>query len=128
MAVRAILPLTLTTLGEPYLLTAAGDVLRTFEVSELDNPQLLSLVDAHAHDITAIRLWIRQTVDENGQRLIEPWIVTASLDKTLRKWKLTGKFASVVLLHHYSHSFIQSCYNHLNQNPTRQRWKKPSRR
>ncbi|KAF9472775.1 WD40 repeat-like protein [Pholiota conissans] len=89
MAVRAILPLTLTTLGEPYLLTAAGDVLRTFEVSELDDPQLLSLLDAHAHDITAIRLWIRQTVDENGQKLIEPWIVTTSLDKTLRKWKLT---------------------------------------
>ncbi|KAF8201592.1 WD40 repeat-like protein [Pholiota molesta] len=88
VAVRAILPLTLTVLNEPYLLTAAGDVLRTFDVSELDEPQLLSQIDGHSHDITAIRLWIRKTVDDDGKKRAEPWIITTSLDKTLRKWKL----------------------------------------
>lgn len=90
-AVRAILPLPLTDLGEPYLLTAAGDILRTYDISELDEPELLSQVDAHWHDITAIRLWKRKTVGEDGATRIEPWIVTTSLDKTIRKWKLTGQ-------------------------------------
>lgn len=90
VAVRALLPLALTDLSEPYLLTAAGDVLRTFDVSELDAPQLLSQVDAHWHDITAIRLWTRRTVGDDGKTRVEPWIVTTSLDRTIRKWRLTG--------------------------------------
>lgn len=81
----------LTVLSEPYLLTAAGDVLRTFDVSELDEPQLLSQIDGHSHDITAIRLWIRKMVDDDGKRRGEPWIITTSLDKTIRKWKLAGR-------------------------------------
>ncbi|KAF8969887.1 WD40-repeat-containing domain protein [Flammula alnicola] len=89
VAVRAILPISLTGLGEPYLLTAAGDVLRTFDVSELDDPQLLSQIDAHWHDITAIRLWIRTTVGGDGRTRAEPWIITTSLDKTIRKWRLS---------------------------------------
>lgn len=90
VAVRALLPLALTDLGEPYLLTAAGDVLRTFDVSEPDAPQLLSQIDAHWHDITAIRLWIRRTVGDDGKTRVAPWIVTTSLDRTIRKWRLTG--------------------------------------
>ncbi|PPQ78522.1 hypothetical protein CVT25_011794 [Psilocybe cyanescens] len=89
VAVRAILPLSLTDLGEPYLLTAAGDILRTYDVSELDEPDLLSEVDAHWHDITAIKLWMRRTVGEDGKTRVEPWIVTISLDKTIRKWRLS---------------------------------------
>ncbi|KJA18598.1 hypothetical protein HYPSUDRAFT_190840 [Hypholoma sublateritium FD-334 SS-4] len=89
VAVRALLPLALTDLGEPYLLTAAGDVLRTFDVSEPDAPQLLSQVDAHWHDITAIRLWTRRTVGDDGKTRVAPWIVTTSLDRTIRKWRLT---------------------------------------
>jgi WD40 repeat protein len=91
VAVRAILPLPFTDLGEPYLLTAAGDTLRTYDISELDEPELLSQVDAHWHDITAIRLWKRKILREDGGARIEPWIVTTSLDKTIRKWKLTGQ-------------------------------------
>lgn len=90
VAVRAILPLGLTGLGEPYLLTAAGDVLRTYDVSELDDPQLLSEVDAHWHDITAIRLWTKKSIGDDGKTRIEPWVVTTSLDRTIRKWRLTG--------------------------------------
>jgi WD40 repeat protein len=81
----------LTDLGEPYLLTAAGDNLRTYDISELDEPELLSEVDAHWHDITAIRLWKRKTSGEDGRTRTEPWIVTTGLDKTIRKWKLTGQ-------------------------------------
>jgi len=88
VTVRAILPLPLTDLGEPYLLTAAGDVLRTYDISELDEPELLSQVDGHWHDITAIRLWKRKASGEDGRTRIEPWIVTTGLDKTIRKWKL----------------------------------------
>jgi len=88
VAVRAILPLALTDLNEPYLLTAAGDILRTYDISELDEPELLSEVDGHWHDITTIRLWKRTTPGGDGKTRIEPWIVTTGLDKTIRKWKL----------------------------------------
>src|ERR1700735_4075714 len=90
VAVRAILPLNLTNLSEPYLLTAAGDVLRVYDVSTLDEPEYIGEVDAHWHDITAIRLWMRKFVRNDGKARVEPWIVTTSLDRTIRKWKLTG--------------------------------------
>ncbi|KAF9532348.1 WD40-repeat-containing domain protein [Crepidotus variabilis] len=89
VAVRALLPLDLTDLGEPYLITAAGDVLRTYDVSTIDQPELLGQVDAHWHDITSIRLWNRATTGEDGKTRVEPWIVTTSLDRTIRKWKLS---------------------------------------
>ena len=73
------------------MISAAGDVLRTFDVSSLDEPELLSEVDGHWHDITSIRLWMRTTEGNDGRKRIEPWIVTTSLDKTLRKWKVAGK-------------------------------------
>lgn len=97
VAVRAILPLSLTDLGEPYLLTTAGDVLRTYDISELDEPDLLSEVDAHWHDITAIKLWMRKTAGEDGKTRIEPWILTTSLDKTIRRWKLSGLLSPIRL-------------------------------
>jgi len=96
VAVRAILPLPLTDLAEPYLLTGAGDILRTFDISSLDEPELLSETDGHWHDITAIRLWIRKTVDEDGKTRVEPWVVTSGLDKTIRKWKLNGKSSLLI--------------------------------
>lgn len=90
LAVRAILPLNLTNLSEPYLLTAAGDVLRVYDVSTLDEPEYIGEIDAHSHDITAIRLWMRKFVGDDGKARAEPWIITASLDRTIRKWRLTG--------------------------------------
>lgn len=39
--VRAILPLSLTALSEPYLVTGAGDVIRTYDISNLEEPELL---------------------------------------------------------------------------------------
>ncbi|KAG6832711.1 hypothetical protein H0H92_012283 [Tricholoma furcatifolium] len=63
--VRSILPLSLTELGEPYLLTGAGDILRVYDVSTPEEPELLIELDAHWHDITAIRLWKRVTTGSN---------------------------------------------------------------
>ncbi|PCH38281.1 WD40 repeat-like protein [Wolfiporia cocos MD-104 SS10] len=90
-AVRAVLPLALTPLAEPYVLTGAGDVIRVYDVSSLDEPELLSEVDAHWHDVTALRLWMRRTPIEGsqGEVKVEPWIVSASLDGTIRKWRLS---------------------------------------
>jgi len=92
VAVRAMLPLSLTDLEEPYLITGAGDVLRVFEVSSLEEPELISKTDAHWHDITAICLWHRTSLNADGKQQAEPWIITTSLDRTVRKWRLHGTF------------------------------------
>ncbi|KZT11436.1 WD40 repeat-like protein [Laetiporus sulphureus 93-53] len=90
VAVKAILPLSLTPLSEPYVLTGAGDIIRVYDVSSLDEPELLCETDAHWHDVTALRLWMRHTPIEGNPGLFkrEPWIVSASLDGTIRKWRL----------------------------------------
>ncbi|KAL1746961.1 WD40-repeat-containing domain protein [Schizophyllum fasciatum] len=87
--VKAILPLAFTPLAEPYLFTAAEDVIRVYDVSTPNEPELINQVDAHWHNVTLLRLWIRRTVGEDGQARVEPWLVSASLDKTLRKWRLS---------------------------------------
>ena len=89
-AVRSILPLALTDLSEPYLITGAGDIVRVYDLSSPDEPELIRTVDAHWHDVTAIRLWKRTTVGNDGKTCVEPWIVSTSLDGTIRKWRLTG--------------------------------------
>jgi WD40 repeat protein len=89
-AVRAILPLQLL-LNEPYLITGSGDVIRTYDLSTLSEPEMLSEVDGHWHDVTALRLWVRKN-QEDGKTRIEPWIVSASLDGTIRKWRLSGTY------------------------------------
>ena len=92
-AVKAILPLPLTDLAEPYLLTGSGEVIRVFDVSSLEEPELIAETDGHWHDVTALRLWIRKSEIEGqpGKVRVEPWIVSASLDGTLRRWRLTGE-------------------------------------
>jgi hypothetical protein len=79
--VRALLPL----LGEQVLLTGAGDAIRAYDVGDAHAPVLCGETDAHAHDVTALRLWVRAG---------EPWVVSASLDGTLRRWKLAGACAA----------------------------------
>lgn len=97
VAVRAILPLNLTDLSEPYLLTAAGEVLRVYDVSVLNEPEFIGEVDAHWHDITAVRLWMRKIVWDDGKTRVEPWIITTSLDMTIRKWKLSELLSPLVV-------------------------------
>jgi hypothetical protein len=90
VAVRCILPLALTDLAEPYLITGAGDIIRAYDVSSLEEPELIGEVDAHWHDVTALRLWVRKFVGSDGRTRVEPWVVSASLDGTIRKWRLSG--------------------------------------
>ncbi|THG95331.1 hypothetical protein EW026_g6301 [Hermanssonia centrifuga] len=89
-AVRAVLPLSTTVIAEPYLLTGSGDIIRAYDVSSPDEPELLGETDAHWHDVIALRLWMRKTTIEGepGKIKIEPWIVSTSLDGTLRRWRL----------------------------------------
>ena len=90
-AVRALLPLSLTPLQEPYLLTGAGDTIRAFDVSSLAEPDEIGVTDAHWHDVVALRLWERRTATEDrGTVRVEPWVVSASLDGTIRRWRLSG--------------------------------------
>ena len=89
-AVRSILPLPLTDLEEPYLVTGAGEMIRIYDISSLGEPEFIRDIDAHWHDVTAIRLWSRRCVGEDGNVRIEPWIVSVSLDGTIRKWRLSG--------------------------------------
>ncbi|KAJ3997533.1 WD40-repeat-containing domain protein [Lentinula boryana] len=89
-AVRCLLPLYLTDLQEPYIMTGSGDSMRVYDVSSVDEPELLNEIDAHWHDITHIRLWMRELMDEKTkQKSVEPWIVTTSLDSTIRRWRLS---------------------------------------
>lgn len=92
-AVKALLPLLLTPLAEPYLLTGAGDVIRAYDVSSPDEPELLAETDGHWHDVTALRLWMRRSKVEGepGKVRVEPWVVSASLDGTIRRWRLNGE-------------------------------------
>ncbi|KAJ3984176.1 WD40-repeat-containing domain protein [Lentinula detonsa] len=89
-AVRCLLPLYLTDLQEPYIMTGSGDFMRVYDVSSVDEPELLNEIDAHWHDITHIRLWMRELIDEKTkQKSVEPWIITTSLDSTIRRWRLS---------------------------------------
>jgi len=88
VSVRSILPLSLTDLAEPYIITGAGDIIRVYDVSDPDCPDLIGEIDGHWHDVTALRLWVRKTVGDDGQTRVEPWIISASLDGTIRKWRL----------------------------------------
>jgi len=88
VAVRAILPLPLTDLAEPYIITGAGDIIRIYNVSNPDEPELIGEIDAHWHDVTALRIWVRKTTGDDGKTRVEPWIISASLDATIRKWRL----------------------------------------
>ncbi|TFK67916.1 WD40 repeat-like protein [Pluteus cervinus] len=87
LPVRALLLLSATDLSEPYLLTGSGDIIRVWDISSLKEPELLAEVDAHWHDVVALRLWRKVSATTTSQQ-IEPWIISASLDGTIRKWKL----------------------------------------
>lgn len=88
--VRCILPIGLTDVSEPYLITGSGDIIRAYDLSTFDEPEMIREVDAHWHDILALRLWIRRSVGDDGLVRVEPWVVSTSLDGTIRKWRLVG--------------------------------------
>lgn len=88
--VKALLPLALTALGEPFLLVAYNEVIRLYDISTIEEPEQLSEVDVHSHDVTALRLWVKKEQGLDQVTKVEPIIVSASLDGTIRRWKLAG--------------------------------------
>ncbi|KXN90506.1 hypothetical protein AN958_04178 [Leucoagaricus sp. SymC.cos] len=86
--VRCILPIGLTDIGEPYLITGSEDKIRVYDLSTFDEPELVREMDAHWHDVLSLRLWTRKSVGDDGLTRAEPWIVSTSLDGTIRKWRL----------------------------------------
>lgn len=99
--VRCLLPLPLTPLSQPYLLTGAGDVITVWNVSSFGERdaevEKVTEVDAHSHDVTALCAWVR-SFPEEPERKKEAWIVSSSLDGTIRRWKLAGKDDSYLSL------------------------------
>ncbi|KAG1723896.1 WD40-repeat-containing domain protein [Suillus lakei] len=89
LPVRAILPLALSDLEEPYVVTGYGDVIRLYDVSTPSEPEVLGEIDAHWHDVTALRLWVHKSRTDDGRTRIEPWIISASLDGTIRRWRFS---------------------------------------
>ncbi|EJD53269.1 WD40 repeat-like protein [Auricularia subglabra TFB-10046 SS5] len=85
VAVKCVLPLPATDLAESYVFTGAGDSIRAYDLSSVEEPELLSEIDAHANDVTSLAYWVRSVP---GKRRPEVWIVSGSLDGTLRKWNL----------------------------------------
>jgi WD40 repeat protein len=90
-AVKSLLPLPLTELAESYIITGSGDKIRAYDISNVEEPELLGEIEAHAHDVTSLNYWIRAAVADAGKRGCKIWIVSGSLDGTLRKWKLSGR-------------------------------------
>jgi hypothetical protein len=90
-------------MGEPiYLITGTGDNLYTWDIASFalgeDKADLLSDLECHADDITSISIWEELgTANEPQLGKLETWVVTGSLDGTIRRWRLTGK----VLLSNY---------------------------
>ncbi|KAH7341883.1 WD40-repeat-containing domain protein [Rhizoctonia solani] len=121
--VRSLIPLHLTPVGLPVLIT--GTTTGALHIWDLewagdgDDPTAIDgngaresgMVDVHSHDVTALALWVRQPVAEaatetasDGKELpraqsAEVWIVSGSLDGTLRRWKLSdlldGKYSTI---------------------------------
>ena len=89
---RAVLPLPihpqLDADAFPYLLGGSGDLIRVYDISSLEEPEFIREVEGHWHDVTHLRVWLRDRKEGKGK---EVWIVSASLDGTLRKWRLAGK-------------------------------------
>jgi WD40 repeat protein len=90
-AFRAVLPIYLHPGLDPdafpYLLAGSGDCIRVYDISSLDEAEFMGEIEGHWHDITHLRTWIQGSGD--GARR-DVWVVSGSLDGTLRKWKLSG--------------------------------------
>jgi WD40 repeat protein len=90
-AFRAVLPIylhpELDSDAFPYLLAGSGDCIRIYDISSIDEVEFMREIEGHWHDVTHLRTWIQRSGD-GAKR--DVWIVSGSLDGTLRKWKLSG--------------------------------------
>lgn len=80
--VKALLPLYILSLGETYLFTASGDIIRSWDTSDLDDKiEQRNEIDGHWHDVTLLGAWSASD---------DLYILSASLDGTIRRWKVKG--------------------------------------
>lgn len=80
--VRALLPLHIPSLDETYLFTASGDVVRSWDTSDLDDKvEQRNEIDGHWHDVTLLDVWFSSP---------DAYLMSASLDGTIRRWKVKG--------------------------------------
>ncbi|KAJ1307418.1 hypothetical protein OPQ81_001520 [Rhizoctonia solani] len=121
--VKSLIPLHLTPTGLPTLITGSSTgALHIWDLEwqgDGDDPAVIDgngaresgMVDVHSHDVTGIALWVRQPVAEaatetasEGKELprvksLEAWIISSSLDGTLRRWRLSdlldGKYNTI---------------------------------
>ncbi|KAF9793034.1 WD40 repeat-like protein [Thelephora terrestris] len=78
--VKALLPLYIPSLDETYLFTASGDVIKSWDTSDLDDKiEQRNEVDGHWHDVTLLKAWYTSP---------DLYIMSASLDGTIRRWKV----------------------------------------
>lgn len=47
----------------------------------------LAKIEGHSHDITELNWYFKQSEDADGRSRREVWILSASVDGTLRRWK-----------------------------------------
>jgi hypothetical protein len=80
----------MTDIEEPYVVIASGDIIRTYDVSEPEEPKRISEIDGHWHEVTDLRLWNRKFSGDDGKVRMELVVLSVSLDGTIRRWKLIG--------------------------------------
>lgn len=83
--------ISLLDLDLPYLITGSGESIYTYEVDSIGTKdgvvELLSVTDGHYHDICVLDIWMKTSSEGRSP---EPWVISGSLDGTIRKWKLSG--------------------------------------
>ncbi|KZS99178.1 WD40 repeat-like protein [Sistotremastrum niveocremeum HHB9708] len=84
--VKSILPLSLTPLNEPLVVVGSADTIVSFDISSPEDPEQLRELDVHAHDVVGLGFWVKKVESKTGAVALEPWIISASLDGTVRRW------------------------------------------
>lgn len=97
--VKFLLSLAESGADKPYLITAAGEAIYTYDAEEFSQGEgeatLLGVLDVHSHDVTALGVWFKKPDDIQNSAGLETRIVSGSLDGTLRQWKLGGNVSSL---------------------------------
>lgn len=104
--VKSMLQILVPSTETLYLITSSEDIIHIFDVGSFaageGEAELLGTIDAHSDIVTGLRLWMRQPMLEKRDPddydriirtpsgLLEPWIVSSSLDGTVRKWRLAS--------------------------------------
>ncbi|KAI5479064.1 WD repeat protein [Pseudohyphozyma bogoriensis] len=126
------LPFSLPTLNSSHILTGASDeIIRVFDLSLLDTegapatkgapwngvavpadkahdlPGLVREVEGHSHDVLDLGVYVKEA--DEGKK--EAWIVSASIDGSLRRWKWSEVLAGEAFFDSLLHEMATSSKN-----------------